>query len=338
MSEDWIKGVFSDENDKEYRGILHVRTDLKDVFQTGKAVNFEKYAWDWLKIFLKPQIAATTYNNYRQSLNTHILPAFGERDLRTIETIDVQLFLNERRYLKKESQRKLKGILNMIFNAAIDDMIIDKNPVQSPRLKFTNQQKNVREPLSVSDMQRICNEIPNLKREDDQRFLAIQISMALRPCEVLGLQWQDIDVENNLIHIRRNVVYPKRSKPEVKETKTAGSYRVLPISSIARPYLMKRDGDGFIFGGKEPLNYQTFRDIWKRLREQIDLCGATGYTFRHTVLTDLYDTTKDVKTTQRYAGHSNPDMTMRRYVHGREECSQEIARRLDQMYMQKKEE
>ena len=27
-------------------------------------------------------------------------------------------------------------------------------------------------------------------------------------------------------------------------------------------------------------------------------------------------------------------MTMRRYVHGREECSQELARRLDQVYMQ----
>ena len=74
------------------------------------------------------------------------------------------------------------------------------------------------------------------------------------------------------------------------------------------------------------------RDIWSRVRKQIDLCGATGYTFRHTVLTDLYDTTKDVKTTQRYAGHTNPDMTMRRYVHGREECFQEFAKRLDQMY------
>ena len=74
------------------------------------------------------------------------------------------------------------------------------------------------------------------------------------------------------------------------------------------------------------------RYIWSRVRKQIDLCGATGYTFRHTVLTDLYDTTKDVKTTQRYAGHTNPDMTMRRYVHGREECSQEFAKLLDQMY------
>ena len=285
---------------------------------------------------MKPHLASTTYNCYRLQMNSHIIPAFQQRDLRSIDTIDIQCFFNERRYLKKESQRKLKGILNMIFNAAVDDMIIERNPIQSPRLKLTNQQKNVREPLSVTDMQRICSEIPSLERVSDQRFLAIQISMALRPCEVLGLQWQDIDLENNLLHVRRNVVHPDRFKPEVKETKTDGSYRVIPISSIARPYLETDQGEGFIFGGKEPLRYQAFRDIWSRIRSKIDLCGATGYTFRHTVLTDLYDATKDVKTTQRYAGHTNPDMTMRRYVHGRQECSQELARTLDQMYTKKK--
>lgn len=46
--------------------------------------------------------------------------------------------------------------------------------------------------------------------------------------------------------------------------------------------------------------------------------------------------TKDVKTTQRYAGHATPDVTMRRYVHGREDCTQEVARGLDMIY--KKEE
>ena len=334
MSEEWIKGIFSDEEERAYKGVLHIRRDLKDWLEPGREVRFEDYAEEWLEIYMKPQLASTTYTCYRQQMNKHILPAFGDRDLRSIETVDIQCFLNERRQLRKESQRKLKGILNMIFNAAVDDMILDRNPLQSPRLRFTNQQKKVREPLRVADMQRICNEIPLLEREEDRRFLAIQISMALRPCEVLGLQWQDVDLENNLLHIRRNVVHPDRFRPEVKETKTEGSYRTIPISSIARPYLTEAPSEDFIFGGKEPLRYQAFRDVWKRIRGQIDICGATGYTFRHTVLTDLYDATKDVKTTQRYAGHSNPDMTMRRYVHGREECSQEVARRLDQMYMQ----
>ena len=335
MNEEWVKGIFSDNEEHEYHGVLHIRKDIKDYLTSGKPVMFEDYAKEWLEVYMKPHLASTTYSCYRQQMNSHIIPAFQQRDLRSIETVDIQFFFNERRQLKKESQRKLKGLLNMIFNAAVDDMIIERNPVQSPRLKLTNQQKKIREPLSVPEMQRICNEIPSLEREDDRRFLAIQISMALRPCEVLGLQWQDIDLENNLLHIRRNVVHPDRFKPEVKETKTDGSYRVIPISSIARPYLKDKQSNEFIFGGKEPLRYQAFRDIWKRIREKIDLGEATGYTFRHTVLTDLYDATKDVKTTQRYAGHSNPDMTMRRYVHGREECSQETAKCLDKMYASK---
>lgn len=332
MEEEWIKGVFCDDAEHEYKGILHVRRDLKDWIHSGKKILFGDYAKEWLEIYMKPHLASTTYTNYRQQLNKHILPEFGERDLQSIETVDVQCFFNARKYLLKESQRKLKGILNVIFEAAIEDMIIDRNLLQSPRLKLTNQRKHTREPLSVSEMQKICSELPNIERESDRRFLAIQISMALRPCEVLGLKWSDVDLENNLLHIRRNVVHPDRFKPEVKETKTEGSYRAIPISAIARPYLKDEADDEFIFGGREPLRYQASRDIWNRIRAQINLRGATGYTFRHTVLTDLYDTTKDVKTTQRYAGHTNPDMTMRRYVHGREECSQEFAKRLDQMY------
>lgn len=335
LNDEWIKGVFSDSEENQYMGILHVRTDLKEKYKEGNPVQFESYAEEWLEIYLKPQLASTTYVNYRQQMNKHILPAFGSRDLRSIESVDIQCFFNEKKYLKKESQRKLRGILDMIFRAAIDDMIIDRNPLQSPRIKYTNQQKNVREPLSVSDMQRIRDSIPLLDRESDQRYLAIQMSMALRPCEVLGLCWEDVDIENNLLHIRRNVVHPNRFMPEVKGLKTADSFRTLPISAIAHPYLEGEHEQGFIFGGKEPLRYQAFRDIWSRIRKQIDICGATGYTFRHTVLTDLYDATKDVKTTQRYAGHATPDMTMRRYVHGREECSQEIAKCLDSIYNEK---
>lgn len=332
MDDTWIKGIFSDNEEREYMGILHVRKDLKDSLQTGKPVLFETYAEEWLEIYTKPHLASTTYTCYRQQLNKHILPAFGQRDLQSIETVDIQCFFNERGYLLKESQRKLKGILNMIFEAAVEDMLIDRNPVRSPRVKFTNRQKHVREPLSVDTMQRIYNEIPLLSRLEDRRFLAIQASMALRPCEVLGLQWRDVDLGDNLLHIRRNVVHPDRFMPEVKETKTDGSYRTIPISSVARPYLTEEPSTLFIFGGESPLRYQAFRDIWKRIKAQIDLGGATGYTFRHTILTDLYDTTKDVKTTQRYAGHSNPDMTMRRYVHGREECTQELAKCLDHVY------
>lgn len=316
-------------------GILHIRPELSDWLKTGKPVSFSEYATQWLEVFAKPHLAALTYANQRQQLRKHILPAFADRDIRSIDTIDIQIFLNERAYLKLESQRKLRGILNMIFSAALEDELIQKNPVQSPRLKYTNHQKNRREALGIEEMLHIQGQIGLLNSEEEQRYMAIQCSMALRPCEVLGLKWEDVDLNNGLLHIRRNVVFPESTYALVKGLKTETSYRSVPISALAKPYLEKQQMTGFIIGEENPLDHYHYRRMWKSIREQIDLHGATPYIFRHTVLTDLYDATKDVKTTQMYAGHGTPDMTMRRYVHGRNNNLLNAGAVLDELYQEK---
>ena len=211
----WLKGTFcpddgSGQETGQYVGILHIRPDLKDWLTSGDPIYFSSYAFQWLEVFAKPHLASTTYACYRQQLKKHILPAFPMRDIRSIETADIQLFFNERRYLRHESQRKLRNILNMIFAAAEDDHLIDRNPTHSPRLKLTNAQKTVRETLSVDAMADIQDVLPKLENDLDRRYLALQMSMALRPCEVLGLRWEDVDLPNGLLHIRRNVVHPTR--------------------------------------------------------------------------------------------------------------------------------
>ena len=58
------------------------------------------------------------------------------------------------------------------------------------------------------------------------------------------------------------------------------------------------------------------------MEAQINLYGATTYNFRHTVLTDAYDATGDVKAVQAQARHATPTMAMGRYVHGRSKTKQ----------------
>ena len=53
--------------------------------------------------------------------------------------------------------------------------------------------------------------------------------------------------------------------------------------------------------------------------------NITPIRFRTTVLTDIYDQTKDVKTAQAAAGHASPSMTMRRYAKGRDIARQSSA-------------
>ena len=53
--------------------------------------------------------------------------------------------------------------------------------------------------------------------------------------------------------------------------------------------------------------------------------NITPSRFRTTVLTELYDQTKDIKLTQQAAGHTNPTLTMKHYAKGRATCADSAA-------------
>ena len=58
----------------------------------------------------------------------------------------------------------------------------------------------------------------------------------------------------------------------------------------------------------------------QRIQQDINFAEAiTPRRFRTTVLTDLYDMTKDIKQAQAAAGHTTAAMTLKHYVKGRSE-------------------
>ena len=75
---------------------------------------------------------------------------------------------------------------------------------------------------------------------------------------------------------------------------------------------------GFVVGDDTPLSYTKVRRMCERIQKDIQFDGKiTPIRFRTTVLTDLYDQTKDIKLTQNTAGHSTSTMTLKHYVKGR---------------------
>lgn len=154
--------------------------------------------------------------------------------------------------------------------------------------------------------------------------MAIQALHPLRLEEVLGLKGADVDEYS--IHIRRAVTHPNRNKPIVKETKTAVSVRDLDLVEQIKRYLPETAPDDFIFGGSKPLSYQQVRKMCERIQQNTGFSERiTPIRFRTTVLTDMYDQTKDLKQTQQAAGHASASTTMRHYIKGRSEHSSTAA-------------
>jgi len=209
-------------------------------------------------------------------------------------------------------------VLNMIFQQAIEDEIIVKNPLASKSIRITGRAPKPTEPYTVEQMQAIVSRLSQVKRADDRAFISLMALHPLRLEEALGLKHEDIDRKLNLIHVRRSVTHLTRNQPEVKATKTEASRRDIDLAEGIRDCLPEGRTDDFIFGGEEPLSYTQVRRMCRRIQKDIGFDEPIlPRRFRTTVLTDIYDTTKDINVAKDAAGHTTSAMTLKHYVKGR---------------------
>ena len=294
--------------------------------------NFRDYALEWFNVYSVPNVSTATAACYDRQLTNYLLPAFGFKNIEDITVSDVQQMFNSINGVKA-TKDKVKIVLSQIFKSAVDDGIIDKNPLQSSRLKIDGKASKETPPYSVDEMRYLTSHLDDVKLEADRLYLSLQMFHALRLEEVLGLRWEDIDLDNNQIHIQRAVTHPTRNQPEVKEPKTEQSKRIIGLSEVCKRYLSTATNtDGYIIGGDKPLSYTSVRHMCDRIKRDTCFDGKiTPIRFRTTVLTDLYDATKDIKLTQQTAGHATSAMTLKHYVKGRESVSSS-ANVIDSLY------
>lgn len=285
-----------------------------------KTHSFKDYALAWFKTFAEPNIERSTAITYKRQLDLHWIPAFGSMPLEDITAQCVQQVFNSMADTAKETKQKAKIVLNMIFEQALDDEIISKNPLKSKSIKLTGRAAKETKAYTVEQMRYIVSHLQDIAKPTDRAYLALQALHPLRLEEVLGLKYEDIDAEERVIHIRRSVTHPDRNRPEVKDTKTEQSKRDIALVSQVLQFIPpNQPPTDYIIGGKEPVSYQTVKRMCERIKKDINFDGnITPRRFRSTVLTDIYDTTKDIKQAQAAAGHTTAAMTLKHYVKGRE--------------------
>lgn len=282
---------------------------------------FGKYALTWLNVFSRPNVERVTSVSYEQQLKNYILPVLGEMNLEDITPADVQkIFNNMGKHMKQESKNKVKIVLNQIFKMAMNDDIIAKNPLEAPSIRIKGEKSTPTVPYSVNEMRYMAEHLIDIQSGMDRAWLAISISLPLRPEEVLGLTWADVDEVNGVFHIRNTVTHPARNEPEFKTyTKTAASIRDLAVSEELLSCLPVRGKPNeFVIGGKTPLTYMQVRRMRERIQRDIQFDGSiTPRRFRTTVATDISAQTHDLKLVQKMLGHSSPQMTLKHYDKGR---------------------
>lgn len=279
---------------------------------------FDEYAWNWFHTYSEPNIATVTAKTYKRQLENVLIPAFAGLSVEDITPDHVQRLFNKM-VAAKATKDKAKMVLNQVLEAAVEDKIISSNPLKSRKVKITGAASRPTEAYSIDQMQYLVAHLDDVRNPRDRAFLAVLALHPLRLEEVLGLKGADINREEMTITIRRAVTHPDRNQPEIKDTKTSASKRIIGLSATALAHIPDTPADEFVFGGEKPLSYTVVRRMCQRIQRDTGFKEKiTPIRFRTTVLTDMYDETRDIKAVMDAGGHVQMSTSVKHYIKGRQ--------------------
>ena len=157
----------------------------------------------------------------------------------------------------------------------------------------------------------------------------IELATGLRRGELLGLKWEDIDMQQGIIRVRRQIA---RIDGKIVEAplKTKNSYRTVTISPQAVEVLKAqkaKTNDQYVFpspnGG--PISPDSVNNMLKRVLERAGIPKVRFHDLRHTFATLALQNGVDIKTVSGMLGHFSAGFTLDTYAHVTTAAQEEAA-------------
>lgn len=275
------------------------------------------------------RLGATTAENYRQYINNNIVPFMGSKRIDEVDVSTIQQFYDwmatarrrgRKKNLNKNTIERVGGLTRRIFKVAVEMGVIDDNPVKHTLLNIHAEEGSHHKALPDEEVRRIKRAIPLLSNRDERIYMGLLVYTGMRPEEVRGLCWENINLEKQYAMITQAVTYPTNSQPSIGKPKTNHSARtvLLPTAliEILKPCAEEK---GYICGGKEPWCYSRATRTWKRAFANLGLEGYCNYDFRTTYGTQLKEAGVSSAIVADLMGHADTRMVETIYAKTRHE-------------------
>lgn len=272
-----------------------------------------------------PTLAETTKANYNLYLKLYIFPVLGDMNLQDIQLEDIQKFNNwmaeakshgRQNDLNRKTIERVDGMLGRILRIATASGKIAKDPYCKDLLRNNGKQAGHHEALPDDEADRIKKAIPLLSNERQRLYMALLVfsSGGLRKEEILGLRWENVDLEKGVAYIKQVVTYGEGKRTIIKdEPKTRSSKRLVLLPKVLCDILAaSKQERGFIIHGREPdqpISNATCKRMTGEAFEKLGMKGNyTSHDWRATQATALIENGMTSKAVADLLGHADGRM------------------------------
>jgi integrase len=352
------KGGFATQKDALEAG-MEAYTNLRygDIGITSEKILLSDYLISWIDNIAVCNVRPSTISNYHTARRLWIDPYFTGKNVQDIRPVDIDCWM--RTLLKKGFSRSTLDNARTVLRQALDYAVypaelIRSNPsasIKVPRLAPTGIIK--RTVIPVEKFRQLLQDNPF----GTCFYMPIMLLYytGMRISEVLGLAWEDIDLEQGTISLSRQLL----ASNTFSQLKTAASARTIIIDKKLcdelRRWKSKQASNELFYGGSYIYTYKANNDALIQQSKGVPLdnpaarislvctqengrvlCrvllnrylkaqGLNCHSFRHTHATMLIENGATPKGVAGRLGHSKTSITQDLYTHNTQKLQQETA-------------
>ena len=235
-----------------YKNVLgrtqaEARTKLKAAIEEARSLDITRVGrytvgvWmdEWFENYAKVKVRPSSHQTYRGYIDNHIKPNIGKLPLAKLTSLELQKLykklLEKGRIDRTESKRQPKGLspktvrnIHQIIASAMklakEQKIIATDPTEGCALPKLEHRE-----MKTLPVEQLASFLREAKDSGVFEMYYVELATGLRRGELLGLKWEDIDLDRGSLRVKRQIA---RIDGEVVEAplKTKNAYRTLPLA------------------------------------------------------------------------------------------------------------
>src|SRR5215210_3015302 len=319
--------------DRKYREVERKLAEAmgdaaRGIVYDDENMTVSEYLDRWLSDSDRGTVRESTYSRDKYLVTNHIKPSIGRIKLKNVSALHLQRLYRDRldAGLSGSTVQKMHHVIHKALSQAVRWDLILRNPADNVKAP-TPSTKEIH-PLSADEARQL------LEAARDDRLEALYVlalHTGMRRGELLGLKWDDVDLDNETIRVRRTLTR-KGTGYVLGEPKTRKSRRTIRLTKRAvealRSHRTRRleeklrateyDDSGLVFAGEggNLINPSNLRQrSFVPLLMRAGLPQITFHDLRHTCASLLFQKNVHPKFVQERLGHASGSITLDTYSH-----------------------